>query len=389
MSTILIFLPVSTRLYPETVDGIRQRLQSGFRLQVVEYPRDSGKMENLLGFWKPSGCIVVAAEGLYCNAPGLQRIPTVYLDRTPMSSGDYLDVAQDYAGGAVLAAQELLDGHVANYGFVENDVLSSWSRARGDAFGEAIRLHGRRFHRFTRSASAGNRPKLLHEWLERLPKPVGIFAANDRTAKEVLDVCACGGIRVPGDVSVLGIDNVAEVCENCEPKLSSIAVDCVQAGWMCADLLARRLVTPRLKQALLKYDAIGVVRRASTRRTCRFTKPIRQAMDAIRARACEGLTVDDVAAGLGRSRRTAETRFLRETGLTIQQTITDARLERAVVLLKNPTISLADLTTLCGYKTENALRIAFRKKFGKSLSAIRRKAVPPAFAARGSSRRLT
>ena len=96
-------------------------------------------------------------------------------------------------------------------------------------------------------------------------------------------------------------------------------------------------------------------------------------MDAIRARACEGLTVDDVAAGFGRSRRTAETRFLRETGLTIQQTITDARLERAVVLLKNPTISLADLTTLCGYKTENALRIAFRKKFGKSLSAIRRR----------------
>ena len=45
--------------------------------------------------------------------------------------------------------------------------------------------------------------------------------------------------------------------------------------------------------------------------------------------------------------------------------------ESAVVLLKGGTTPIGDIAQACGYGTEAALRIAFRKRFGQSMRAWR------------------
>ena len=73
----------------------------------------------------------------------------------------------------------------------------------------------------------------------------------------------------------------------------------------------------------------------------------------------------------------AEIKFIQATHMTIKDAITDARLDRAKVLLKDRNMPLAKIATACGYGTENALRIAFKKKFGLTLRQGREKASEP------------
>jgi hypothetical protein len=47
----------------------------------------------------------------------------------------------------------------------------------------------------------------LMEWLAALPKPVGIFAANDQLGVRVLDACQRAGIPVPEEVAVVGAEH--------------------------------------------------------------------------------------------------------------------------------------------------------------------------------------
>ena len=79
----------------------------------------------------------------------------------------------------------------------------------------------------------------------------------------------------------------------------------------------------------------------------------------------------DVVATMGCSTRLAEMRFREVTGKTIREAIADIRMERAVVLLKGGATPIGDIAQACGYGTEAALRIAFRKRFGQSMRAWR------------------
>lgn len=131
---------------------------------------------------------------------------------------------------------------------------------------------------------------------------------------------------------------------------------------------------PSLRSALRKYPSLGVVARASTCKRRGFDSLILRAVNSIRARACDGLSVGDVAAEMGCSRRMAEIRFRKATLTTIKDAITDARLGRAEVLLKERNMPLEKVAAACGYGTVNALRIAFRKKFGLPLRHARGRA---------------
>src|SRR5687768_4356199 len=44
----------------------------------------------------------------------------------------------------------------------------------------------------------------LAEWIQTLPKPVGVMASNDERGLQVLDACRRCGARVPEDVAVVG-----------------------------------------------------------------------------------------------------------------------------------------------------------------------------------------
>lgn len=374
MDVFLVFFPAPARLYQSVIDGIKRRIGPLGDLQIVDYEIDESTLKRLLKFWKPCGCIYDAPMGMgKISHASFGGIPIVYLDRTPFPDGYRLDVLQDYAENGQIAARELLQLEMPTYAFVGYKERTYWSQARGKAFVDAIRLHRKPCHVFAESEPNGNRLTQLERWLINLPKPVGVFAANDMTAHEIITICNRNHIAIPRDIALLGIDNVTDICEKTLPTLSSIHSDFEQGGWQCADLLLERLAKPHLRRAVRTYPTLGVIVRESTGKTHGFNNQILRAVNIIRTRACEGLTVDDVASDMGCSRRMAEIKFMSATHMTIKNAITDAKLDRAKVLLKDRNIPLVKIVASCGYGTENALRIAFKKKFGISLRQGREK----------------
>jgi len=374
MSVILTFLPEAARLYTGTLAGIRRRLGSEHELKTVDYRVDAPTLRKLVAFWRPSGCIMASWNGMDDSIlRAFGKTPVVYLDRSPLTKGRFLDVVQDYGENGEIAARELIQTNVDNYAFVGTRTPCNWSDRRGESFSRSIRLQGKVCHVFGGSSSEGDWHGGLERWLLALPKPVGIFAANDLTACMVHEILTRNRIPIPEEASLLGVDNVVDTCERVVPNISSIACDFEQGGWECADLLLERLANPQLRKAVRKYPSLGVIHRASSRWRRGYSQQVLAAVNTIRARACVNITVDDIATSMGCSRRIAEMRFRRETGGTIKDAITAVRLERAKVLLRDRSLSPGSISRMCGYGTENALRIAFKKKFGLSLRQWREK----------------
>ena len=76
------------------------------------------------------------------------------------------------------------------------------------------------------------------------PAPDAIFAASDPIAAGALRACRAVGARVPGDIAVVGFNNDLDLCEACDPPLTSIAMPLVETGAVCMARLLGRLADP-------------------------------------------------------------------------------------------------------------------------------------------------
>ena len=101
-------------------------------------------------------------------------------------------------------------------------------------------------------------------WLKSLPKPVGLMAATDNRAHQVLNICGQYGIAVPDEVAVIGVDNDEILCELCDPPLSSVALNPWKVGYEAAALLDRMIGGAAPPRQRILIPPLGVVVRRST-----------------------------------------------------------------------------------------------------------------------------
>ncbi|MBL8164117.1 MAG: GntR family transcriptional regulator [Anaerolineae bacterium] len=80
----------------------------------------------------------------------------------------------------------------------------------------------------------------LHQYLSGPDRPTAVFAANDQIAIALYRAAASLGLSIPGDLSVLGFDNL-DVSAHLDPPLTTMAQPFLQIGQNAADLLLRRI----------------------------------------------------------------------------------------------------------------------------------------------------
>ena len=145
-----------------------------------------------------------------------------------------------------LGARHLMaGGRRACYGFVRSNIDKEWPLWRQEAFLEAIRAAGRPAAAYEPPPGAreGDDHDALRDWLASLPKPAAVMADTDRRAADVIAACRDGGMNVPVDVSVLGVDDDAFYALNSRPALSSIAPPHKEQGYRIAAELDRLMRT--------------------------------------------------------------------------------------------------------------------------------------------------
>lgn len=375
---ILYFYENAFKMHQRRLEGIFSvAREKAWHVEAIAVDGVRTHPRKVIAFWHPTGVIVdggVLSHNGY-GPDAFSGVPSVFCDvDTDRISAPYFGVQHDSRETARKATEEILALGYDNYAFVHYRTKRDWTLEREAVMREcAVGKNVFSFEawRSEHAADVTTFHEKLSRFLLRLPRPCGVFAANDETASHVLLVAARCGITVPEEISVVGIDNDELLCENVDPTLTSVAPDFIGSGRLAAELLARRIDEPSTPPVVIAYGSAPLVRRRSTRPAAARDIRILKALEFIRLNACEGISVKDVLSHAGLSARAAEIRFKSFTGHAIRDEIASVRIARAMECLADARLPVGGIHAACGYANERTFRAAFTKATGVSPRAWR------------------
>ena len=188
----------------------------------------------------------------------------------------------------------------------------------------------------------------LEKWLHSLPKPVAVMACDDNQGNALIEACNAAGVKIPSDLSVIGVDNDEIICNLSDPTLSSISVDIEQGGYETAQMAVKMIHDPGFMGADIMLHPIRLVHRVSTSAYATDDKDVLTALRFIRQNLGTKLSVSDVLSQVPLSRRLLEVRFKKVIGYSIYQYISQQRIGRFSELLLETNDSIQEIAYKLG-----------------------------------------
>jgi len=360
----------------ELIGIFRYMKRKGLRWNIQLRSAAEITPEQFKGDNAPDG-VINAESQLAAAAEALVHsdIPVVSLDVPPeilskrKSNIVFLHADNDAIGKACM--EHLAGkGKYAAWGFIHDTHHRPWSLARQRAFERAVKTARCHFVPMTKADEAD-----LAGWLGALPKPAAVMVACDRRAIQVLEICREEELEIPGQVAIVSVDNDEMYCECISPTVSSLDPDFENEGYQAAAELDRMLHKQVQHPAkTIVTPARKVIERESTTPIPTSALLVQRALYFIKANADKGIGVRDVVEALGVSRRLADLRFQQYCGKSILETISAQRLAKVRRLLSTTNLGMSKIATNCGFNSSKHLAVAFRKRFGCSMSDYRKQA---------------
>jgi LacI family transcriptional regulator len=218
-----------------------------------------------------------------------------------------------------------------------------------------------------------NLERLRCRWLAQLPKPIGIFASDDLTARQLVSACRDIDIAVPQEVAILGCNNDRAKCNGIYPQISSIELPAEQVGKQAASMLESLLNGEPLEQTICRIPPGNVIVRESTRFIPSFNHHVLRAMKFIQVHESGPLNVDEVAQFAACCRRTLENLFRSELGSTVFQEIRKSQINHLKHVLVETDLSFEQIAFNLGYNSPPHLMTEFKKHTGMTPRQFRKR----------------
>jgi LacI family transcriptional regulator len=212
----------------------------------------------------------------------------------------------------------------------------------------------------------------LKQWLQSLPKPLGLMTCNDSRGRQVLNCCRELNIAVPDDLAVIGVDRDEIFCELSDLPLSSVILNSQQIGFEAAAMLDRLMARQEVTHHPRSIIPMGVATRRSTDVLAIEDRHIATALRIIREHACEGLDIPTLLQSVPLSRSVLERRFVQILGRSPNEEILRVRLGLACRLLEESDLSLAAVAEKCGFEHAEYFSRLFKKKLGSTPGEFRK-----------------
>lgn len=294
--------------------------------------------------------------------------------------GDLPTIWNDHQMVGEFGAAHLLERGFKNFAFA-GFARHCWSTLRMAGFRKLVEASGGTFAQYdsdwSPAVSWDEKQSAIGAWLKTLPLPVGVMACNDVRGLDVLDAARRVGLAVPEQVAVLGVDDDEVLCNMCEPPLSSVQVNGVRAGYEAAKTLDILMDARDRGEAVdaaglhKRVPPIGVVTRDSTDTLAIEDAEVAAAVEMIRHRACDGLTVTEVLESTSMSRSIMERRFRKYVGRSPQAEIRHAKLKRVRQLLTETPMSLEQIAARTGFEHTEYLSVMFKREIGMTPGQFR------------------
>lgn len=293
-------------------------------------------------------------------------------------------VLEDHAHAAQIVAEHFHQRGFKNFAFYSD--TANWSYdERGTAFVAALKAKGHacqwlRWHKSPAFCTGRNEWKRKRNWLaaqmKLLPKPLAVFAANDEQALDVLESCESVGIHVPDQAAIVGAENYLMAADSMHTPISSVDTNLQLLGYEGAALLDQLMNGKPAPQSPVRVPAAGLIVRKSSDILALKHSGVAKSLQFMWKHSHEPISVKDLVAVSGMSRRGLHKAFLDQIDCTPGQEIHRLRIERAKRLLANSNEKIEALAEMCGYQSANSLSVAFKNTTGMSPKQYREKMRP-------------
>lgn len=218
--------------------------EAGYELNIVIAAEGSAVLDNLLSH-RVDGAVILHHGFADADAHVLRNseLPTVFLDRE-LSGPNVSSVLFDSYGTGYMAAEYLYSlGHRKMMLAEGQNTYDGIERSRGfQAFLEEKGLTLEPEYTIYGGFDRHEAKRSMNRFLESgLALPTALFAANDDSAIGCMQALSAAGYSVPGDVSVMGCDNV-ELSKWYVPSLTTL-----DTGIACQGVTAARELVKLLR----------------------------------------------------------------------------------------------------------------------------------------------
>lgn len=368
--------------------GIGEYIRSHSGWVILMDPMTEASLENLQ-HWNPDGIITSI------HLPAINEIATMR-DIPIVGFGSYSEAADGHLAFPVvtsnqeeigrMAARYFINKGLGNFAFCGGHESALWCRQRQAGFEEELRRQGYACDIYVPAGPhPTSMPDAIHalgEWLEQLPKPSGVFVFFDGWARWVLDACVLRGLRVPQEISVVGVDNDRYLCELAQPRLSSIDANVVLAGYTAAEVLNRLLRGDATVPHLHLIEPAEVVERDSSNFLNIGDQEVAFALRYIREHACDPISPPDVLKVTGMSNSTAYRKFMKTLGRSIHSEIQRVQMDRVKELLTSTNLNVTQVARRAGFENIRYLTKVFRSTTGVTPTEYRRTQGTPSVGAK-------
>ena len=280
------------------------------------------------------------------------------------------NITTDYVGTGRMGARFFLRRgfrHFAFFGF--RNVC--WSDERCDGFWQEVEAagYGNTFYTYNLQDIDNlwfYEQDKLTDWLRAIPKPIGIMACDDNQGNNLVEACHAAGIKIPSEVSILGVDNDELLCNLGSTPLSSIQVNIEEGGYQTAALIEQRVLHPETPLEDVVLKPLKIIDRMSTAAFATQDDQIQKAIQFIHRNASKKISVEDVTDEVALSRRLLERRFKKVTDQTIYQYITDVKLKQFAQMLLDTDAQLIDIALSLGESDTKSISRRFKQLYGCS-----------------------
>lgn len=240
----------SVNTAPMLIGAEEMAREHGYKVQLSFYPDEPGAAVDALRelLTQPVDAILSIAprsgEVLEISAalPATERFYAVAFHEAGPGTAD--SVVVDHAQGGYLATRHLLEQGRRKLAYAggpqerqsSRDRLAGFVRALGewDLEPEPERI-------VYNDYSAAGGLLAAEQLLRTRVLPDAIFAGDDMIAAGVIRACRTVGLRVPDDIAVVGFNDFLQVCEACDPPLTSVRMPLREVGRISVERLLKRL----------------------------------------------------------------------------------------------------------------------------------------------------
>lgn len=320
------------------------------------------KVDAIIGLWHN----INIEEAKKLGIPIFLRTYKKVYNEFPMLTGHYKEFG-------AYAANFFINQNFSNYAFIGmKDIL--WSISRYEGYSEQIQTTKKTETARYDVENFQNEIEAISKWLSSLPKPVAMLACNDFMARQVTEICQLQGIKIPEEISLLGVDNDEFMCNISSPTLSSIKLNFEKHGYDIAQTLFKMIQEKRTWPARIPVEAMGVVERMSTNRKIIADPYIREIVDFINRNYTQEIDVKKLTSFIPLSRRAIELKFKKEMyPHTITSYMLKLRLDHFSRLLENSDLPISTAADKAGFVDSSNFSTLFKKHKGMTPSEYRKK----------------